>query len=183
MLTGRYPARNLWAIEKTLATNNGQYGANVTVVLSSMYGDDATYNLPTTLQSNGYYTGMVGKWHLLTPSDNGYWYGCGDLDSSYDSDLYTKCTDIVKESGFDFVDGWYHSNILDNNYFSHNPEWMVSRAQHFINDAVNVLNKPFFLYFASTLSHSPTVDDALQSYSSSWTPKGLFNLLHFEVVT
>merc|ERR1719295_404094 len=67
LLTGRNPARNLWAIDRTLLTNNGRYGANVTVLLSNMYFDDEIYNIPSTLRSDGYWTGMVGKWHLMTP--------------------------------------------------------------------------------------------------------------------
>ena len=46
---------------------------------------------------------------------------------------------------------------------------------HSIDDAVNVENKPFFLYFASTLVHAPNAQNALEDYTSSWTPKGLFS--------
>ena len=145
----------------------------MTVLLSNLYYDDAEYNLPRVLQDNGYSTGMVGKWHLMTPSDDGNWFGCGDLQSSWSATLYAQCTGLVESAGFEYVDGWYHSNILENDDFSHNPEWMVSRAQHFIDTATQE-NKPFFLYFASTLVHSPDGGDALQYHSSSWTPKGLF---------
>ena len=49
---------------------------------------------------------------------------------------------------------------------------MVSQSQRFIDEAVDVENKPFFLYFASTLAHSPDVETALTSFSSTDSPKG-----------
>ena len=78
----------------------------------------------------------------------------------------------MKSVGSHFVDSWYIQHIVSNNYFSHNPEWMVSRSQRFIDEAVDVENKPFFLYFASTLAHSPDVGTALRSFSSTDSPKG-----------
>ena len=56
--------------------------------------------------------------------------------------------------------------------FSHNPEWMVSQAQRFIDEAVNQRQQPFFLYFAATLVHGPDASDALKDYDYSETPKG-----------
>merc|ERR1719433_1079984 len=50
---------------------------------------------------------------------------------------------------------------------------MVSRAQHFIDEAVDDENKPFFLYFASTLVHSAgDVFEALKTFSITDSPKG-----------
>ena len=56
--------------------------------------------------------------------------------------------------------------------YSHNPEWMVSKSQELINNAVQN-NQPFFLYFASTLTHDPPSIAALQNDNGYlYTPKG-----------
>ena len=50
--------------------------------------------------------------------------------------------------------------LKENEYFSHNPEWMVAEAQNFVAEAIE-RDQPFFLYFASTLVHTPDVVVAL----------------------
>ena len=50
-------------------------------------------------------------------------------------------------------------------------EWMVSQSQKFIREA-QANNKPFFLYFASTLTHAPDVKAALNDFSYLDSPKG-----------
>ena len=52
-------------------------------------------------------------------------------------------------------------------------QWMVSQAQRFIDEAVNIRQQPFFLYFAATLVHGPDVSDALNNFDYSMTPKGV----------
>ena len=141
----------------------------MTVVTDKIQGYDATYNLAAVLQDNGYYTGTVGKWHLMSARE-----GCGALASTPNLTLYYICTSKVNEQGFDFVEAFYYTNIGQTANFSHNPEWLVSRAQAFIDEAVDVENKPFFLYFASTLTHSSgDVYEALQEYNISDSPKGI----------
>ena len=146
-LTGRQPPRSEWAIERTLHTTSGEFGTNVTIQTSKLYYNDSRYNIPYVLQNDAstpYYTGVVGKWHIMSSSDNGYSLGCSSLNNAPDATLYAQCTDIIKEQGFDFVDAWYHGNILTNTYYSHNPEWMVSQSKKFIEQA-QAENKPFFL--------------------------------------
>jgi len=172
MLTGRMPSRSEASIQDTLDHGNGAEGTEVTVSNCKLTGYDSEYNVPKVLQENGYHTGQVGKWHLMTPDDNGNNVGCADLAGMPNLDLYKQCTLIVKEQGFDFVDGFFYTNIPTNDYFNHNPEWMVSSAQRFIDEAV-ADDKPFFLYFASTLTHSAgDVFTALDSFKNTETPKG-----------
>ena len=175
VLTGRQPSRSEWAINETLKTGNVSEGTDVTVLSSKLSGYDTVYNLPRVLQDNGYYTGTVGKWHLMPSDDNGHNIGCDALETAARPLLYADCTEIVEEQGFDFVDGWFYSNIEDQEGdFSHNPEWMVSRSQAFIDEAVDDEDKPFFLYFASTLVHGINVDihNALTERDYTETPKG-----------
>jgi len=68
VLTGRQPVSCEFAIQDTLATrglDNGIYGTSVTVMTEKMQGYDAENNIPSVLRKNGYFTGMVGKWHMM----------------------------------------------------------------------------------------------------------------------
>eukprot|EP01084_Bolivina_argentea_P077430 140441_1 len=155
ILTGRLATRSEWGQSRTLLTSSGKLGTNVSVQVSKIWYHDSEYNIAYALKNNpntSYYTAAVGKWHLMSSTDNGHEYGCDALSHSQNHVLYEQCTSAVKEQGFDFVDAWYVSNIAENSYYSHNPEWMVSQSQRFINQAVNVEHKPFFLYFAATLT-------------------------------
>jgi len=172
ILTGRYPSRMEWVVAQTLRSPGAlEEGPDVTVINSKLSGYDSTHNLPTTLQQRGYHTGMVGKWHIMPGDDNGRNYGCDSLESTPNAELYAQCTEIVQSQGFDFVDAWYYGNIVSSEHFSHNPEWMAAQSQKFIDEAIS-LSKPFFLYFASTLVHSPDVYEALQLHSASESSKG-----------
>eukprot|EP01084_Bolivina_argentea_P067819 123444_1 len=177
LLTGRYPSRSAYAQSKTLSTSSGYDGTRVSIenVKLSQYGDDSINNLQHVLQTNDYSTGMVGKWHLMTPDDNGHNYECYRVDQGADEILYDVCKDILKTQGFDFVDGYYHENIHPNNPdYSHNPEWMVSVSQEFIDVSIEE-EKPFFLYFSTTLAHVPNIyiEDVFSNYNSRQTPGGL----------
>merc|ERR1719461_2180517 len=97
---------------------------------------------------------------------------CQDMGSTpVSSAVYDECIDYVKTQGWDAVGAWYHGNIAPNEFYSHNPEWMVSEAQKMIYTAVNE-NKPFFIYFSLTLNHDPSPLDALASFSNTDSPKG-----------
>jgi arylsulfatase A-like enzyme len=63
----------------------------------------------------------------------------------------------MKAYGFDFVDGFYPANLLEefldaNNH--HDLEWTVSKALEFLEGSRDG-EQPFFLYFATTLPHGP----------------------------
>ena len=172
VLTGRQTSRAEWAIHRTLQTCSGELGVNVTIQTSKITLGDNTNNIPYILQNDPitpYYTGMVGKWHVMGSNEN--IYDCGRLEGTQNETLYNLCKDIVTNQGFDFVDAWYYSNIGENDYFGHNPEWLVSQSQKFIRQAQNK-NKPFFLYFASTLAHSPSSETSLTQFTRADSPKG-----------
>ena len=175
LLTGRYVVRSEWAISKT---NDLYYGTDVTLSNCALYGmNDNTNNIPYLLKNNidnPYYTGMVGKWHLMSTNNNGNpSYDCSTLTTTPDPILYEECKDFIKFQGFDMVDAWYYANILDNAHFSHNPEWMVHVAQNFIDQSIHIEIKPFFLYFSFTLTHSPNMLNALCNFTYFDTPKGI----------
>jgi arylsulfatase A-like enzyme len=55
--------------------------------------------------------------------------------------------------------------------FSHNMEWVASKAEAFIDQSV-AEDKPFFLYYNPTTPHAPSADVALNSYLLTETPSG-----------
>eukprot|EP01084_Bolivina_argentea_P021100 39188_1 len=177
ILTGRHASRSIWGISRTMATSSGVVGTNVSIQLSKITDNDGIFNIPYELQNkeiNPYRTGVVGKWHLMTADDNGFQYGCDSLNNFPNATLYEMCTNIVKQQGFDFVDAYYHGNIEERSLYGHNPEWMISSAQKFITQSVTD-NKPFFLYMAHTLAHSPDAKTSLFDYDIAETPKGKLN--------
>jgi len=172
ILTGRQTSRAEWAVQRTLQTCSGKMGSNVTIQTSKITLNDSVNNIPFILKNDAntpYWTGMVGKWHVMGSNED--IYGCGLLAGTENETLYNLCTGIVRNQGFDFVDAWYYSNIGENNHFGHNPEWMVSQSQKFIQQA-QARNKPFFLYFASTLAHSPSSEISLNHFTRKNSPKG-----------
>eukprot|EP01084_Bolivina_argentea_P097460 175193_1 len=98
-----------------------------------------------------------------------------------DAVKYQQCVDDTKRSGFDFVDAFFGDNIMsaasEISGVSHNPEWMVQQAEQFIDNAVDIEQKPFFLYFAFTLSHNDAASIAttLTNLSAAVTPKGVID--------
>ena len=103
-----------------------------------------------------------GKWHLAPETQA--------VDTFAD---YPAVTAAVLASGFDVVASAYVSNMDNGRSFSHNPEWMVSTTAAALA-AAEAAARPWFLYYAPTAPHSPSVleslDDAL--FPSTETPAG-----------
>ena len=127
---------------------------------STTASDDFLYNIASFLQSEGYYTCMVGKFHLLPLHLEQS--GCNDMDTSSG---YENCVSEVENAGFDFVDGLYYANVptpLDS--YSHNPEWLNDRAKQCIDNAINTEEKPFFLYLSQTIAHNPSFEVTMDNF-------------------
>ena len=88
---------------------------------------------------------------------------------------YTKAQEHVRNSGFDFVGGFYSHNLggtVKGRFdFSHNLEWLAAEARRFISHSVED-EEPFFLYFAPTTPHLPDNYEAMTEYSVRATPAG-----------
>lgn len=128
------------------------------------------WNLAKILQKNGYYTGFVGKSHVvrhdwLHPRKQSStfrkvgWNQNADPRNPKVNALMSEnhelwCKEISK-LGFDFVDGVYGANLkeLHNQALNvHNLDWTIDNAVEFLD---NVEDKPFFLCVSTTLHHGP----------------------------
>ena len=97
LLTGRYPSRGAYAIER-----EGSDGSQtrITVPRSKMSGIDLEYNLATALRSLNYTTGSFGKWHI-TSTESLNAYGCSISSGDEYSCSYETQQTTVKDAGFD----------------------------------------------------------------------------------
>jgi arylsulfatase A-like enzyme len=100
-------------------------------------------NIAQVLQTNGYKTGLVGKWHLLgEPNDKGfdYFFGfLGGYSSYFDGGKdYRINRTLFTQFGKDF----YSTDVY------------TDRAIDFIQPSADK-NKPFFLYLSYQAPHNP----------------------------
>ncbi len=150
-----------------------EYPEGVTTCLgNNCYLESDKKNLAGILQSNGYTTGFVGKFHntkhdALIPSK---WatYGLKSFDSTSnpltneETDEAMKFNhdwwcDQIKPFGFDYVNGVYGANLKeiycdDANF--HNVEWTMDSALKFLEEQESS-SDPFLLWIATTYTHGP----------------------------
>jgi arylsulfatase A-like enzyme len=153
-LTGRYAsrARNAPFIRMT-----DRAGMSLVVWNTHLLPEDQT--LPKLLQKAGYATGTVGKHHCVewprldptAPTEDA-------RDPAVAAKLRAngrKMESALRELGFDFATNIISGN-LDERYPQganvHNLDWLTAGALDFIDRS---RAKPFFLYFATSVAHSP----------------------------
>ncbi len=174
LLTGQYASRC-----RKLKQDLGDEPANVQWNTMFTPGDLTVANV---LKLKGYTTGMVGKWHL----DGGI--KTAKLSPSAKSDdpatlalireAYDESRQVIKDNyGFDYVESFYQQNIdgmvkgghLPASFNFHNMEWITQGALDFIEQNKE---RPFFLYFATTLPHVPDMLKSLKA-NPRITPIGM----------
>ena len=144
------------------------------------------HNVARVLQSAGYATGMVGKWHQgqlgrivnfdesARPDDPAV---VRQLAENYDEVIRS-----IKSCGFDYAAAAYQNNVdgatagkphwLPRALGRHNMEWVAAAALEFLEAKHD---RPFFLYMAPTLVHSPSAVKSLQSDPRT-TPLGYIDI-------
>lgn len=164
LLTGKYASRNESANFKRDATKSNEAFIRWN---TDMVDQDVT--IAEILGKAGYQTGFVGKWHLGFPGYDPFAIP-GDADPAdpeikkYLKDNYDKTLAHVKNvSGFNVVDRLYSINIrwipVPDIMDFHNQDWITEGGLNFIE---NQSEKPFFLYFATSLPHYPSAVESLK---------------------
>lgn len=154
-LTGRYASR---AQNTRFLAATRQNGQSVVTWNTHILPSDQT--LPRLLKQRGYVTGIVGKNHVVeVPGYKKLPYRADPTTPQSKTVLAENSTKIraaMKACGFDYAASIYNNNPDGNGPLAlaaHNLDWIVKGATDFIDQNKN---KPFFLYFASTVPHGPT---------------------------
>ena len=156
-LTGRYASRatNREFLQKTEA-EEGQ-----TVIQWNSFVTSKDSILPHYLGQMGYTTGMVGKNHVIEARGL-YQFPDYHADPtepetrSRVEENYLKVREAILGCGFDYAEGLYHNNpnfIGLEKLAVQNLDWTTRAGLEFIDQ---YHDKPFFLYFATTVPHCPT---------------------------
>lgn len=166
LLTSRWPSRNTSPNFTSLYPLGtlGRFGVSDTDL------EHDGQNIGAWLKQAGYRTGFVGKSHVLDDDlkNTATWAAKGLLtygktvDPAIDATVnaamrhnHRIVCQMMREHGFDYVDGFYHANLKElysDKLNVHNQEWITSRALRFIEENHN---ERFFLYMAPTINHGP----------------------------
>jgi arylsulfatase len=150
LLTGCYPNR--------LGLGGTALGPNSKIGLSN---DEQT--LGTLMQKAGYYTAIVGKWHLgdapkflppahgfdesmITPYSNDMWPRGYGRDDESRRQMYPELPRIVNGHTMGHTRDWVDMDAMTSS--------QGLRAVRFINDRAGK-TRPFFLYLATSMPHTP----------------------------
>ncbi|WP_136482006.1 sulfatase-like hydrolase/transferase [Cognatitamlana onchidii] len=117
------------------------------------------------LQQSGYYTGIVGKWHLghqkqFHPNQRGYddFYGFLGGGHNYFPEQFKPTYLREKANGKNFI--WEYLRPLEHNgkevdEIEYVTDGLSREAVRFISEASNKKDKPFFLYLSYNAPHTP----------------------------
>ena len=156
VLTGTYPSR---ARNKVMVNTAQEYNQTHIRQNAEILSDDDT--LAKALKRAGYVTGAVGKNHVVACDEWEHIDYRKNVSDPGVLELLTKNSEALRRAfhaaGFDFADRLYNTNANANGpgeLSHHNMEWIVEGAFNFLDQYAGG-GKPFFLYFATTLPHTP----------------------------
>jgi arylsulfatase A-like enzyme len=155
-LTGQYPSRaRSRSFLQSTAANDGQ----TVVEWNTFITPDQPNTLPRLLNKAGYFTGIVGKNHVIQATDTVKPQWTDDPRDPAVKAILQSNREIVasacRAAGFDYAASIYDDNPAFINIealFAHNQDWITRGALDFIDAAQG---RPFFLWLASTLPHGP----------------------------
>lgn len=156
VLTGQFASR---AQNHDFLGRTGREGQAVVEFNTHIVPGQVT--LQHRLQESGYETGMVGKNHVVQTRGL-HRFPDFDADAREPANVahlrenHEKVRQAMMASGFDFADRIYHNNpdfLGLHDVAVQNLDWVTEGGLEFI---CRPREKPFFLYFATTVPHGPT---------------------------
>ena len=155
-LTGRYASR---ATNASFLNNTAKNEGQTLIQWNSMVTENDKI-LPAYLKEAGYATGMVGKNHVIEVNGLHRFpdFNADPRDPIIEKQIkenYDQVVQTIKNRGFDYAGGIYHNNpwfVAVDKTAVHNLDWITSAGLEFIEQHHE---KPFFLYFATTVPHGP----------------------------
>ncbi len=176
VLTGTYASRS------PSFAKAADGGEQVNITWNS-HIDGETSNIARTLQRTGYFTGAVGKNHVIKLKSKSREAKAPADDSDprqpevagYYAAKQREQVVSFKACGFDFAASVYAGNLPGHTCKAleyHNVDWITSGALDFL-DAWKQAEKPFFLYMATTLNHGPGPANKKYTGNPLATPAGL----------
>lgn len=152
-MTGRYPHE--YGAQFNLPPNSETIGKGIPL--------EETF-ISKVLQQSGYYTGIVGKWHLganpeFHPNERGFddFYGFLGGGHNYHPEEYEPRYKAQKEKGVEVI--WDYLKPLEHNGVDIYPkeyltDALSNHAGVFVKEAARK-DKPFFLYLSYNAPHVP----------------------------
>jgi len=178
LTTGRYAGRSVYGeyLEDYPKGNQGHPEFNVGLEQNFM-------NIGYRLQSAGYKTGWVGKYHLhddetllngLTSSEKSYLKTAKPGDPQATALFQQEeqaFRNYIVNKGFSWAKNIYEGNLEDP-FKAHNLEWTIEAALEFIDAAGD---SPFYLHFNTTLLHGPNGEWEESMKFPEMTGEGIVN--------
>jgi arylsulfatase A-like enzyme len=172
-LTGLYPSRSTC---QSFLRETSQHGGQ-TVVQWNTFLTPKEQSLPERFRKAGYFTGIVGKNHVIDTPDWKKPQWNGDPNSKEAKELLERNRQVQAKAaqsvGFDFAGSLYFNNPMENGMKAlacHNLDWIAEGARNFLQQAGD---RPFFLYLATTVPHGPQEPDRSWKADRRITANGL----------
>ncbi|TLX72782.1 DUF4976 domain-containing protein [Labilibacter sediminis] len=175
-LTGKYASRavNPDFLKQSKKNNNQRVVEWNTHI---MPGEE---NMAQLLKQGGYYTGAVGKNHVIEVTNYQKIPLSADTANSkvMKAQLlnYELTQKAYKACGFNYAEGIFYENPDFNGPWDlavHNLDWTTEAALNFLDKKDE---KPFFLYFATTIPHGPEAADRAWNADRTITPVGKLDM-------
>jgi arylsulfatase A-like enzyme len=174
-LTGNYASRaNNLEMIRAEKKNDGQR-----IVQWNTHILPEDNNLAKMLANEGYFTGAVGKNHVIEVEGHQKVKLTDDWQDPVIQKKQIRNYNLTQEAyyqaGFDFADGLYYENPDFNgprNLAVHNLDWTTRAALEFVDQSMQK-KAPFFLYFATTLPHGPLQENRSWNADRRITPTGI----------
>jgi len=186
LLTGQYCSRSKSLQEKWPVSGPACVEFNTDIF-------PGQWSLPQAMHAAGYFTGIVGKWHMseihrnagflrppiceYTGKANGNQDPTDPENARRVRENYAEAVKYLKEhEGFDFVSSIYMGNAnslgLPKPLWEqeNNVEWFTAGVVKFLEQQTNS-GKPFFLYFAPNVPHGG--NDKFVTVDPRMTPEGV----------